>query len=293
MILGIWRRLLRHAVVVVGVSFAILLSATCGGRGSGSSGPVTAPTPISSASPATVNLGGFWSGTQSHDSTSGEMHLTLTQTGSEVSGQGAFTDSVEGGHVGPLLGAVSGNVFQFNFSVGMGGAGCGNALSGTATVGSTTMVGTWSGHNCAGGPISNGKLSLNFQPDLSATRFPVMGTWTGTLTPGLGGGASTWTIAQTSDVNNGTLSGLVTVADSNTLKLGSGSITGTYTSAFPGPQWAVTAVMTVTFSGACPSTLMLTWAFNGQDGQTLTAIDRSGTTCRGPVMAAAFNIFRQ
>ena len=292
MTFGFWHRLRRHAVVVGGVSLAILLSASCGGS-SGSSGPVTAPTPTSPASPPTVYVNSFWNGTQSHDATSGTMRMTLTQNDSQVTGDVVFDDPVEGDHTGPLSGTVSGNVFAFSFSVGMGGAGCGNALSGTATVGSTTMEGTWSGHNCAGGAISNGRLSLSLPPFESATRFPVMGTWMGNLSPGLGGGASTWTIAQTGDFKGGTLSGSVTVATTNTLQLGSGSLTGTFTNKYPGSSWAVTAETTVTFSGACPTTLMLTWGFNGEDGRTLSAIQRSGTTCRGPVAAAGFNIVRQ
>ena len=135
-----------------------LLTATCG-KGSGSSGPVTAPTAPSGPSlpdPPAVDVGGdpngqftmnAWNGQGSADGIpSGLWRLVLTQSGAQVTGTiSAF------GHAGPFAGTVSGNTLYFNFSVGHQGQGCGNAISGTATVGTRSMTGTFSGHDCAGG----------------------------------------------------------------------------------------------------------------------------------------------
>src|SRR2546429_6865544 len=115
----------------------------CGG-GVGTTGPVTAPTSPSgqlSAAPD-VNAGGTtavaWNGQESHSGGSGSWFLALTQNGAQVSGNiQAF------GKAGPFAGTVSGDTLSFNFSVGMGGQGCGNAFSGTATVGGRAMNGTF------------------------------------------------------------------------------------------------------------------------------------------------------
>jgi hypothetical protein len=285
----------------------VLLTAACGSSG-GSSGPVTAPSAPtapsgSAAQPATVNVGAgtmpiAWAGPESHDATSGTMTWTLSQSGSQVTGDAAINDPVEGSHHGPFAGTVSGNVLSFNFSYGMGGTGCGNAISGTATVGTSSITGTFSGHDCAGQALTNGMVTLAGPPaPYSTTRLPVTGTWKGDL-PGLfGGGTSTWVLSQDGDVNGGNVSGSVTVTSNNTLKLGTGSVTGTVTNTFPGASIAATITVNVTFGGACPSMMTLPTAYNGADGQMLTVgyrlLGYSAVSCNGPITPTGFNILRQ
>jgi hypothetical protein len=280
------------------------LSAVCCGSGSGNSGPVAAPSPPSSpgapVSAAAVYVGGpmpggVWDGMQSHDATSGTMRWVLTQNGSQVTGDAQFNDPVEGDHAGPFAGTVSGSTLTFNFSVGMGGLGCGNALSGTATVGARTLTGTWSGHNCAGRSISSGQLTLSLPPGLSATRMSASGSWTGGIPPAVGGGSWTWVIAQDGDVTGGNLSGSITVSDNNTLKLGAGSFTGRLTNMFPGDVWNDSITITASFNGACPSNLQLSAArlFPGDARGNNLSADVSGTTCNGSVPATAMQIFKQ
>src|SRR5262249_31532374 len=151
------------------------------------------------SSPPAVSVNGFWDGTQSHDATSGTMHWSLTQNGAQVTGDAEFSDPVEGDHHGPFAGTVSGSTLTFNFSAGMGGQGCGNALTGSAAVGPTTLTGTWSGHNCAGGAVSNGKLTLSFPSGGRTQAFPIGGTWmssTGTS------GGGTWTFQLSEQVTD-------------------------------------------------------------------------------------------
>jgi hypothetical protein len=129
-------------------------------------------------------------------------------------------------------------------------------------------------------------------PVASATRFPVAGTWTGFAPPPLGGGSWTWTLAQNGDVNGGNLTGSVTFSNGNTSNLGTGTITGTFTNVFPGPPEWLSAVTNVSFTGACPATLTVTWGdFSpsnmffplSQDGLHLQATTFSGSTCNGPL----------
>jgi hypothetical protein len=298
------------------ISFARVLAASaiisvgCGGGGGSST--VQAPTApsVPVAQPATVNVGGVgtqsvpWVGHASDDQGgSGTIQLGLQQTGTQVTGS-LFVEVL--GHSGPFTGTVSGNTISFNFSVGGDfGKGCGDAISGTATVSSAntltprpntmnTMTGTFSGKDCAGGPVTNGTFTASLQDpslqdqSLSATRFPVAGTWKGLLPPPLGGGSWTWTLAQDGDVNGGNLRGSVTVSPDNTLNLGIGAVTGTFSNAFPGPPEWISAVTNVSFAGACPATLTINWGdltsrLSGlsQDGLRLTSTSFSGSNCNG------------
>src|SRR6516164_5378569 len=106
-----------------------LMSASCG-RG-GSSGPVTAPTPVGQAQAPTVDVQGAgsspadapptlvrWDGNVSFDAQTGSntMALELRQSAAQVNGQ--FLIYGPDGGAGPVAGTVSGNVFSFNFSIG-------------------------------------------------------------------------------------------------------------------------------------------------------------------------------
>jgi len=272
-----------------------LISMECGGGGN-SSEPVMTPTApsVPNLQPATVNISTIgnagWSGQSSSDQGSGGFALSVTQSGSQLTGT---INAI--GHSGLVAGTISGNMFAFNFSqTGDHTQPCG-ALSGTATVtsvntmtssGSNTtnsMTGTFSGKDCAGNSVTNGTFTAAYDMIFnSATRFPIAGTWANFLPPTLGGGTWTWILAQDGDVNGGNLTGSVTFANGNTLGLGAGTVTGTVTNTFPGPPQQVSAVTTVSFTGACPATLTLNWAFSGQDGLHLNATSLSGSSCNGP-----------
>ena len=142
----------------------------CGGPGGtgGDTGPVSAPVPPSALQPPTVYVGGpeapggflAWNGSVSFTEATGAdtLQLALTQTGAAVTGTvGIFGPDGKGGR---FAGTVSGNTLYFNFSVGHQGQGCGNAISGTATVSAHNMVGTFSGHDCKGGSVTNGTFTV-------------------------------------------------------------------------------------------------------------------------------------
>jgi len=299
------------------VAASALLSIGCGGGGSsGSVAPPTAPS-VPAGLPATVNVGGNsaaalgWNGTASDDQGgSGPIQVGLHQSGAQVTGS-LYVQVL--GHSGPFTGTISGNTISFNFSVGNSGNGCGNAISGVATVSSVntmtarpntmnTMTATFSGKDCSGNPVTNGAFTVSLQdptlPDqtASATRFPIAGTWQGFLPPPFGGGSWTWKLAQDGDVNGGNLSGSVTVSSDNTLNLGIGTVAGTVTNVFPGPPENMTASANVSFTGACPATLTMSWGnltttVNSpaltQDGlQLQNAANVTGSTCNGPVQTA-------
>jgi hypothetical protein len=292
-----------------------LISIGCGGSG-GSGGTVAAPTApsVPAAEPPTVNVGGgpqtaLWNGHASDDQGgSGTAGMGLQQTGAQVTGS-IYVQVL--GHSGPFTGTISANTLSFNFSVGGDfGKGCGNAISGTATVSSVnmmtprpntmnTMTATFSGKDCTGSPVTNGNFTVSLQdPSLqdqtgSATRFPIAGTWKAPLPSSLGGGSWTWTLAQDGDVNGGNLTGSVTVSPDNTLHLGTGTVTGTFTNLFPGPPERITAVSNVSFTGACPATLMVNWGNLSPDGLQLVAATFSGSNCNGPFATFKPSLRRQ
>jgi hypothetical protein len=291
-------RIRLAAVLTVGA----LVSIGCKGSGSSGDAMPAAPTApsVPAAQPPAVNVGGVsWTGQASSDQgSSGTLQLNLQQTGAQVTGTIFHLLSQSG----PFVGTVSGSTISFNFSVGNSGAGCGNAISGTATVSSvnqmitppnatSTISGTFSGKDCTGNPVTNGTFTTSLD-GFSATRFPIAGTWTGFLPPPLGGGGWTWTLAQNGDVNGGNLTGSVTVAN-NTLNLGTGPVTGTYTNVFPGAPSLISAVTNVSFPGACPATLAVTWGNFTGDGLQWVAASFSGSDCNGPFAAFKPLIKRQ
>ncbi len=286
-------------------SMLLLLSAVtgCGGPGgtSGGTGPVSAPAPPS-ALPPEVYVGGpeapggflAWNGSVSFTEATGAdtLQLQLTQTGAAVSG----TLLVFGpdGKSGPFAGTISGSTLYFNFSVGHQGQGCGNAISGTATVSAHSMVGTFSGHDCKGGSVTNGEFTVVPPVDtIDSTRLPVSGTWKGTIPslPGLGGGAWTWVVTQEGDVSGGSLHGSVSVTSGNALNLDAGTFTGTLTNRFPGPAWYDRVVLQASFDGACASTFHLNLALV-PDGGVLSG-SMSGSSCGGSVPATGVSLERQ
>lgn len=299
-------------LVLALVTTAALWGAACGGGGGGggggsssSSGPVTAPTPPAQTQPAGVNVNSqatvngqmfqvLWAGDVSFNEQTGTNTINfpqLTQNGSQVSGQINFYGP-DGG-AGPFAGVVSGTTLTFNFSIGNQGQGCGNTISGSANVTTSTMVATFSGHRCNGTPYTNGKFTVSIPAVFRTSPYSVGGIWTTVTPPVLGGGRWTFNISEAPvDVNGSNVTGSV-VVNGGTLNLGSGSLTGTVTNTFPGPT--TIAKMTVTFAGACPSTLTFTEGFPGAnpsfDGSQMTG-GETGTTCNGPSQAG-LNLMRQ
>jgi hypothetical protein len=198
------------------------------------------------------------------------------------------------GKGGPFAGTISGNSLFFNFSLGNHGQGCGNAISGTATVSPKSMTGTFNGHDCKGGTITNGTFTVVPPVDtIDTTRLPVSGTWTGNIpsVPVLGGGAWTWVIAQEGDVNGGALHGSVSVTSDNALKLDAGTFTGTLTNRFPGPAWYDRVALQASFGGTCAATFQLDLAL-APDGGVLSG-DMSGSSCGGSVPVTGVNLQKE
>jgi len=280
----------------------LLGAGSCGGgAGSGSGSSVTAPT-VPSVQPPAVAVGFTsqpvgWSGQcSSTELGMAPCRLTFAQNGSAVSGtvQNFYNKA------GPLSGTVSGNILTFNFSYGNGGNGCGNAVSGTATVGQTTMTGTFSGHDCAGQPVTNGTFTCALEGSssspginqglLTSSPYRVAGTWNNFLAADLGSGNSTWVMSEEQgDVFQRTFSGSVSVVAGNTLRLGSTSFTGTRTDSFPFLPDNDRVRLNATFGGACPTTVQYDLAF--VDGNSLSG-NITATTCNGNVMHGT-NFFRQ
>ena len=284
-------------------------SAACGGGGgsSGSSGPLTAPSPPGQTQAPAVNVNSgatadgaqiVWSGDVSFNEQTGTNTINfpqLTQSGSQVTGQIAFYGP-DGGS-GPFAGVVSGTTLTFNFSIGNQDQGCGNTISGSANVTTSTIAATFSGHRCNGKTYTNGKFTLSLPTGYSTSAYPLSGIWTATVHPLLGGGQWTFNITETAlDVNGSTLNGSVAVSG-GTLNLGSGALSGAVTSQFPGPF--TTAHMSVTFSSACVSDLhfsLIAQQPNNPDfnnGRHMVA-GITGSTCNGALpQGIGMNLFRQ
>ena len=297
----IWRGGLKFAPMIW--TAAAVWAAACGGGGkSSSSGPVTAPSPVGQALAPTVNVsdlgppGGsnnLWSnGNLSFDAQTGSntLGLQLTQTGAQVTGQ-FFIYGPDGGS-GPLAGTVSGNTLSFNFSVGNSGQGCGNTASATATVGTSSMTGTFSGNRCNGQPYSNGRFTVSLPSGYRTLPFPIGGTWAASPAPGGG----TWTFQlseQVKDVSSSVLTGSVTVSGNDGLHLGSGSVVGSVANTFPGPTTIVT--LNVSFAGVCPSTVQMTQMLINGGSQLNPGFSGGGVTgkmCTGQT-PFAFNLLRK
>ena len=286
---------------------AALVSTSCGGGGKG--GAVTAPTAVGQTEAPTVDVQGAgsspadtappalirWDGNMSFDAQTGHntMAFELRQTEAQVTGQ-FFIYGPDGG-AGPLVGTVSGNRLNFNFSIGNSGMGCGNTGSGSATVEASTMSGTFSGKRCNGQSYTNGSFTLNLPYPYRAYAYPIDGTWTANIPAAAGGGRWTFTISEsTVDVTSGTVSGTVAVSSSS-MNLGAGTMSGKVSSTFPGPKTNVP--MTVTFSGACASTFTLGMGINGANpvfyGGSFMGGSITGNTCKGAVSQTNINLVKQ
>jgi hypothetical protein len=95
-----------------------------------------------------------WQVTQSGSSFSGTM--TMTDTSTRVTGRGTVS------------GTVSGSSIQFSISVLAGGFDnpyntCSANVSGTASLSSSSMSGTYDGSSSCSGTISSGQLTLSKQ----------------------------------------------------------------------------------------------------------------------------------
>ncbi len=97
--------------------------------------PPATPTPSASASlaPASVNLGGTWSGQYSGSPYSGTFTLTWTQSSSALTGDIKLSDPAGSDY--SIEGTVTGSSIQFGH---VGG------VSYTGTVSGSSMSGTWS-----------------------------------------------------------------------------------------------------------------------------------------------------
>lgn len=289
--------------VPLGALTAALVTCACGGGAS--SGSVTAPSPTPQSQPAAVNVSSHgslagasvdlpWTGDVSFDEQTGAdtIELDLTQVGSQVSGS-VMLYGPDGG-AGPFAANVAGNVLSFNFSIGNKGQGCGNTVSGSATVGTNTITGTFRGHRCNGQTYTNGRFAVALPSAFRTSPYPVGGVWVTSTPPALGGGRWTFNISESvTDVNGGTVSGSVSVTGGS-LDLGSGTVSGPVTSMFLGPM--TIAKMTVTFGGACPSNLVFTEGFPAGnpafDGLMMTG-SATGTTCKGSVQNVGLNLSKQ
>ena len=285
---------------------AVVMTAACGG---GSSGPITAPTPVGQTEVPTVDVQGAGSSLNSADSSgivrwdgnvsfpaqtgSNTMALELKQTDAQVTGN-FFIYGPDGG-AGPVVGTVSGNTLTFNFSIGNQGQGCGNTASGTATVDATTMTGTFTGKRCNGQSYANGTFTVNLPYPYRASPYPLGGNWMMNIPAAAGGGRWNFTISETAvDVSSGTVSGSVAVVSSS-LSLGAGTLSGAVSSTFPGPITHLP--MKVTFDGACPSTFTLGLGITGSNpvfyGGNFMGGSMTGQTCNGAVAQANINLIRQ
>jgi hypothetical protein len=322
-----WRTA-RQAAVSSLLAVAITAAGSCGGGGAAnptapSSAP-QAPLPVSSQ-PPTINLNGLWEGTYTRNGGSGTIKFLLRQDGSSVTGSDSVTEDQERG--GLFTGTLSGNTLAFTFNYG---SNCVRTVSGTTSIASGTMTGTFSGGGpgCPEGPISNGRMSLTiWRPPVP----PLLGTtWWGGFGPtgaffGANFGAYGWIWDFSQVGSNG--NGIVDIGGS--VKMGpgapsafgpavsTGTFTGTLTQDFvcsgiitdclglntgvgnapsSGAHYFWRVAFTIALSGQCSATL------GGTDNPTIsgdpfigpsaTSFNGtvSGTTCSGPTNVAGFNL---
>lgn len=132
-----------------------------------SAGCARSPVAPSSGTPTSVvDLTGNWAGTATDTSGFGDLRWHLEQTGGTVTGQ---MDIVDRGLDLTGRGRVDGSVveqkFQFTLTIATGGFdapmdNCETTVRGEATVGATSISGTYTGRSSCGGAIYAGQLVL-------------------------------------------------------------------------------------------------------------------------------------
>ena len=117
--------------------------------------------------PSPISLTGTWSGTATDSSGPGNITWEVTQSGDSFSGTLTMTDESSGAHGrGSVSGTVSRTTAAFSITIPAGGfddpwAACTATLTGTATVTSSSLSGTFTGSNSCSGSVSAGQLTLS------------------------------------------------------------------------------------------------------------------------------------
>jgi hypothetical protein len=245
-------RICRPAVGLLFVAAAVV--GGCGGASQSPAAPTPAPsTPVVAApqSPA-YDVSGTWTGTETHAGGSGTLFWNLQQSGNSISGSGGVTEDKE--RDGPVAATLSGTTLTFTFNYGDS---CVRTVSGTAIVAvDNTMAGTFSGHDCQGTPVSNGRLSLSLpRPNLA-------GEWSGAApTTAFGSGSWTWQLRQ--DGSN--ITGSVTFHTANLQE--TDPFTGSQTYTYGGPVLSFSFPLT-----RCPGV-----SVSGSSDVSLTSTHIGGT----------------
>ena len=154
---------MRNVWVVAAILCALLGAFACNGE--------QTPTPTEPTQPTAppVDVTGTWSGSAADSSGSGQMTWRLTQANSAINGTLVILDTDTGVNgQGSVTGTVAGSSISFSIAIAAGGfdapfATCTSSVSGTATVSSPTITGTYTGSNSCTGPISAGQLTLSKQ----------------------------------------------------------------------------------------------------------------------------------
>ena len=116
---------------------------------------------------------------------------------------------------------------------------------------------------------------------------PICGTWTGNLPAAVGGGQWTWDIPQQGDCSRRPFAGTVSVASTNTLKLGRDSFTGT---TIINPDGA-RVYRGIRRSQCVPVDAEVLFQPGG-DTLTLLNVNLQGTTCSGTVAQTFIQLHR-
>lgn len=288
-----------------------VLAAACGGGGStmptspsSPSSPTQPPPPPPSPSPSqppTVHINGAWTGTFTRDGGSGTLTWTFfAQDGNSITGTVLVAEDMQ--RDGALSGTLSGNTLTFTFTFGVN---CTRTVTGTATFDAASASGTFSGQDCNGVRINNGRLSLSIQrgnPSALAgtTWYPAANGPSGGLF-GFDGWGWRFTQVGTAVGGSADASGSAMVCSSAVVTNchSQGPLTGTL--AYQGFDyvegtntlrhwWRLTS--TATLSGRCPSTLNGTTNRFGVMGAQMTGT-LNGSTCTGPVNNVSFQLPRQ
>ena len=130
------------------------LSVCVAGCGNGASSPS-----------AVLDLTGTWSGDYSHTSGNGGLTWQIVHSGAGVTGTMIATNvSPAVVYTGNTSGTLSGTTLAFSVDFPAGSIStspnCTGSITGTATAGSRSMTGIYSGRDCFG-PFVNGRFTLS------------------------------------------------------------------------------------------------------------------------------------